>query len=205
MIPPKFGGLQNRMYASLPDPPPPRVVPRLQDTQPWCSTVAFTSVPEFMPVSLTEVWLVTMTDKNASASNRPCKFYDQSSCFSTEEMPLSNLKPVATLQYKPEESSLRGIARMIRAKGWRCSRLSLYPRIQIGKPGAIDRYCGYCCMIIPVSFPRYRSPGYEATKFTNWHVWYRQWHTSRDNFNQAFSALFVLQATIAVVEDWERG
>ena len=33
----------------------------------------------------------------------------------------------------------------------------------------------------------------------------RQWHTSRDNFYQAFSALFVLQATIAVVEDWERG
>ena len=27
----------------------------------------------------------------------------------------------------------------------------------------------------------------------------------RDNFYQAFSVLFVLQATIAVVEDWERG
>ena len=33
----------------------------------------------------------------------------------------------------------------------------------------------------------------------------RQWHTSRDKFYHAFSALFVLQATIAVVEDWERG
>ena len=31
------------------------------------------------------------------------------------------------------------------------------------------------------------------------------WHTSRDKFHLAFSALFVLQATIAVVEDWERG
>jgi len=28
----------------------------------------------------------------------------------------------------------------------------------------------------------------------------RQWHTSRDNSHQAFSALFVLQATIAAVE-----
>ena len=33
----------------------------------------------------------------------------------------------------------------------------------------------------------------------------RQWHTSCDNFYQAFSALFVLQATMAVMEDWERG
>ena len=47
-------------------------------------------------------------------------------------------------------------------------------------------------MIIPVLFPRYRSPGYEATKFTNW-----EWHTSRDYFSQVFSALLVLQATIA--------
>ena len=34
-------------------------------------------------------------------------------------------------------------------------------------PYAIDRYRGNCCIIIPVSFPRHRSPGYEATKFTN--------------------------------------
>ena len=32
-----------------------------------------------------------------------------------------------------------------------------------------------------------------------------QWHTSRDNFHHAFSALFALQMTIAVVKDWERG
>ena len=42
-------------------------------------------------------------------------------------------------------------------------------------------------------------------KFTNWHAWRRQWHTSRDSLYQAFSTLFVPQATIAVVEDWERG
>ena len=29
-------------------------------------------------------------------------------------------------------------------------------------------------------------------------------HTSRDNSHQAFSGLFVLQATIAVVKDWEQ-
>ena len=33
----------------------------------------------------------------------------------------------------------------------------------------------------------------------------RQWPTSCDNFYQAFSALFVLQATIAAVKDWEQG
>ena len=30
-------------------------------------------------------------------------------------------------------------------------------------------------------------------------------HIARDNFHQAFSALFVLQVTIAVVENWVRG
>ena len=32
---------------------------------------------------------------------------------------------------------------------------------------AIDRYRRRCCVIIPVSFPRYRSHGYEATKLNN--------------------------------------
>ena len=36
-------------------------------------------------------------------------------------------------------------------------------------------------------------------------MWHWQWHTSCDNFHQAFSALFVTQATTAVEEDWERG
>ena len=29
---------------------------------------------------------------------------------------------------------------------------------------AINRYRGYCCIIVPVLFPRYCSCGYEATK-----------------------------------------
>ena len=41
------------------------------------------------------------------------------------------------------------------------------PYIYYVFPYAINRYRGYCCIIIPVSFPRYCSPGYEATKFTN--------------------------------------
>ena len=34
---------------------------------------------------------------------------------------------------------------------------------------------------------------------------HRQWHTSHDNSHQGSSTLFVLQVTMAVVEDWERG
>ena len=70
---------------------------------------------------------------------------------------------------------------------------------------AIDRYRGYYCIIIPVTFPRYHLPGYGAKNFFRTNVWCRQWHTSCDNFYQAFSILFILQATIAVVEDWEQG
>ena len=29
---------------------------------------------------------------------------------------------------------------------------------------AIERYRDYCCIIIPISFPRYRLPGYGAKK-----------------------------------------
>ena len=47
------------------------------------------------------------------------------------------------------------------------SFVALYIHVYYFFPYAIDRYRGYCCIIIPVSFPRYRSPGYEATKFTN--------------------------------------
>ena len=72
---------------------------------------------------------------------------------------------------------------------------------------AINRYRGYCCIIVPVLFPRYCLCGYEATKLIIrvYDVAVAYIYTSHEKFYHAFSALFVLQATIAVVKDWEQG
>ena len=62
------------------------------------------------------------------------------------------------------------------------------------------------CVLIACTVLEIINPNVQKSKIQSYSVEHcTQWHTSRDNFYQAFSALFVLQATIAVVEDWERG